>query len=292
MTTTSRFRVLAADGRFLYPYDGQSDDFTPARNVHAWADGIDLVANGTDYRAAKFLAVPADRTVAEFTVAEGRPEPIGYHRHAEVSPLPAFVSVEGWAAFSDSLGTNGSGEPVAGDLYRTERGPQLYRTASIELSGFVDFPIDVLDPTSIVDPDGTFSWSVSAPYLVFGTEYANALPGTLGGIRDRFAQDVERFATHAKVWTHKAKEGVVDGYVRLPYDDKRTFMQKRGRREVPVQGWKDIQFSYPIPANIAGDSKTQAIAAYRTAVADIVASINSITGQVCAACNGDGLVRA
>jgi hypothetical protein len=290
MTTTPKFRVPAADGRFLYPFDG-GDEFGGQLRVHEWADGVSVVQTG-NWRSPKFLAVPADRTVAEYLVSAGRPEVLSYRRTVDNPELPETIAAADWEAFAEKFGLDDDEDYLALRFYDAERAEQQYVTRGIDLSAYVDFPIDVLDPESVVDVDPAFTWCAALPYLVFGDEFANALPGTLKNIGEQFGKEVEKLAPHAQVWTHKVKEGIVSGYVRLPYDDNRIFMQKRGRREVPVQGWKDVQFSYPIPSNISGSSKREAIDKYHAEVAGVVTAIESITGKVCSACNGDGLVGA
>ena len=179
MTEISTFRAPTADGRMMYPFDDRS--FFGAD----WITPADFVKAPGKYNSPTLVIVAADVTEIEYRKPLRR-DVVGYSRNGTSEAFPETLSVEDWEDFRTSLGYDDDSDLwIADRLYEREYGEQKYETGSIDLSGYADLPVNVLDPASLLDADSTFEWEVAAPYLVFGSIYASAMPGALGGIRER-----------------------------------------------------------------------------------------------------------
>jgi hypothetical protein len=283
-TETKQFRAPTADGRMMYPF--AAFPLTRAE----WVTPVDTIKAPGGYHAPTLLIVAADVTEIQYRTPNRR-EVIGYTRIGTNDAFPAQLTADAWEEFRDSLGYDDENDVwIAARLYDTVLADQEYTIESLDLSGYSDLPADILDPASVSDPDGTFEWEVGAPYLVFGSAYSNAMPGALTNIRERLAKEVEKQVPHAKIWTHKAREGVVDGIISLRYEDSRTYPVKVGRKTTQRLSSKDYSFSFPIPIRIVALSKAEAIAQFDAMVTEISGSIDAAGFVACSHCNGDGVV--
>jgi len=290
MTQTPLFRAPTADGRMMYALDGPLQGL----DLSYFGDGELLgpaeVIQRSGYAGQQFLIAPAEATEVRYRRATGPRAITRWTRIREVPAFPETIAATDWAEFAKPLGYD-DGDLTAEEFYRPEYAEQQYEELSIDLTSYRDFPVHVLDPESMDDPDITFTWEVAATHLVFGEVFAPAMPGALTRIRERIAQEVDELTPHAKVWTHKAREGVVDGSVTLHFEDKRTREVKEGRKRVRrVQQTRDWSFSFPIPNVITGSSKADAMRKYREIVDGIVSEIVSKKAAVCSACDGVGVV--
>lgn len=289
---TTKFRAPTADGRFLYPVDGDERQNSIWGGGRDWVDGTESfqVRAGRSYQT--MIAVPADATTAEYRVRDGIPEITGYTRVKDIGALPGTLTVEEWEGFKDELGFDDDGDPIASQVYRPERAEQLYRVESLDLSGYKDLPVDIMDQDSYADPDPSFGWEVAAPYLVFGEAYAPAMPGALTDIRERLVEDVDAALPGVSVWTHKAREGVLSGSVTLTYEDKRTYPVKSGRRTQQRVSTKPFPFEIPIPKNITAATKADAIGKYEDLVRSLVGQVDTRKATICSHCSGEGVLSA
>lgn len=285
MNTTQQFRTPSADGRMIYPLDRQPQGFSE------WLTPVTEIRGMTGFSSKLMIVVDADLTsVAWSKRSDERRTVIRYTRDRENPAFPLTVSVEDWPAFRDSFGFTEDGDSVAENMYSAVFTEQVFTTELIDLSDFIDLPANILDPESIADVDSTFTWQVGAPYLVFGEVYQNAMPGALINIRERLVKAVDSLLPHAKIWTHKASDGVVNGHVRLTYEDRRTYPVKVGRKTVHSQSTKEFSFNIPIPVFISGTNKKEAVDAYNVLLASIVDQITDMKAVVCGHCSGEGVI--
>jgi hypothetical protein len=291
MTQTTLFRAPTADGRMMYALDGPLLGIDFSTFAGAELIGPAEVIQRRGYSGQRFLIAPADATEVRYRRATGTRAITSWTRTRDVPAFPETIAAADWAAFAKPFGYDDDGDFTAQEFYRPEYAEQQYEELSIDLTSYRDFPVNVLDPESVDDPDETFTWEVAAAHLVFGEAFASAMPGALTGLRERIAKEVEALTPHAKVWTHKAREAVVEGSVSLVFEDKRTRAVKEGRKRVRhVAQSRDWSFSFPIPNTLTGSSKADAVRKYRALVDDIVRQIVSKKAAVCAACDGEGVV--
>lgn len=297
MTTTlspdaiQKFRAPTADGRMMYP----TIDRAPFSNFVAWVTPVtEIKGFGGGYNPPRILVVAADVTAIEYTAnSDVRPSVITWTRDRDNAAFPAEISPADWPAFVESLGYDDDDESIAARLYTAQRTAQELVTKTIDLSAYADLPVNLLDPASIEDPDASFDWQVAAPYLVFGEAYAGAMPGALTDVRERLAADVDAGLPGITIWTHKARqEGVISGSVSLSYEDRRTYPFKVGRRTEKRISMHSFPFSIPIPKNIVGQSKADAVAKYRALVAEITGQIAGKNAVACGHCSGEGVIVA
>ncbi|KQO98195.1 hypothetical protein [Leifsonia sp. Leaf264] len=298
--TQKKFRAPTADGRLLYAIDpsdadaldGSSDFLGDTRGITFLTDGVEMVRRSGYGNQPRFLTAPANVAAVQYETSVGSRPVLGHRRTASIPALPEFVSPDEWVILRPSIGTDDDGDYLADAWYRAEYGEQPTEVRTLDLSGYSDFPVDLLDTESLTDPDPSFKWAVSAPYLVFGNEYEYALPGILSGYAERLAKAVDARTT-AQIWTHKAREdSTVSGNITLTFEDKRTYPVKntRGRTTHQASGTKSFSFDIPFPKTIAAKSKAQAIAKFDKLVDEIAEQIAGKNAVVCAHCSGDGVI--
>lgn len=286
---TTKFRAPTADGRFLYPIDG--DRMSDGWDSRAeWVDGTETLRVRRGHTWHTMIAVSGGVETAQYRVRDGIPAIVGYTRVKDIGALPGTLTVEDWESFKAELGFDDDGDPIAAQVYRAERSEQQYRVESVDLSGYKDLPVDIMDQDAFVDPDPTFSWEVAAPYLVFGEAYAPVMPGALTDIRERLVKTVEAALPQAKVWTHKARDGVLSGTVTLNYEDKRTYPMKSGRRTEQRVSTKTFPFEIPIPKNITAVTKATAIRKFEDLVQSLTEQVDTRKATVCSHCSGEGVL--
>lgn len=287
MTQEPQFKTLAADGRTMYPFPDRIADFVD------WVTPVTELRGFGGYGSSRILVAPSDVTTLEYRVTAGRPAVLRYTRDRENAAFPAELTVEDWPAFRNSLGYDDDDEYLADRMYTAQRAPQEYETCTVDLTGYTDLPANLLDPASVEDADSTLTWQVAAPYLVFGEVYAAAMPGALIEVRERIAKDVQTALPNINVYTSSARtDGAVKGSVTLTYEDRRTHPIKVGRRTENRVDTKLFTFSFPIPKNIVGSSKADAVAKFQAVVDEIVGQITSKKAVVCGHCNGEGVIVA
>lgn len=288
-TAPTLFRAPTADGRMMYPAPVQ----TPFDGFVAWVTPVAEIRASSAHNAQRLLIVDAAATEIEYTVWSAvKPTIIRWTRDRESAAFPAEILPADWAAFRESLGHTGSDydEYVADGMYTAQFTDREQESRTIDLSVYTDLPFDILDITSIEDPDVSFTWQVSAPHLIFGDMYAAVMPGALTDLYERFAKDAEAALPGVKIWTHKAREGVVSGHVELRYEDNRTFSHKVGRRTVTLPRTMNHSFEIPVPKIIVGTSKVDAIAKYRTVLDEVLSQIADRKAVTCGHCDGAGLI--
>jgi hypothetical protein len=288
MTQEQQFKAPTADGRMMYPHAARLPGFV------AWVTPVTELKGFGGYNAPKLLVVTADVTEIAYTAnSEVRPTVITYSRDRDNAAFPAEISPADWPEFRDSIGYDDDDNSLADRLYTAVRTPQEVVTRTVDLTGYLDMPVSLLDPESVIDSDASFTWQVAAPYLVFGEVYAGAMPGALIDIRERLAKEVAVALPYVSVYVHSARtDGVVSGSVTLGYEDRRTFPVKVGRRTEQRPSSKLFTFSFPIPKNIIGSSKADALMKYRALVEEITGQIADKKAVVCSHCSGEGVIVA
>ncbi|WP_159602466.1 hypothetical protein [Agromyces humi] len=291
MSEAKRFRAVAADGRMLYPFPGRVLE-------GAWGR-TDWVTEGVEVRRSmgtrgELLIVPAALTEVAYRVEDTTAAVTTWVCRSENPHLPDTVPGDAWDAFAKPFGYDEDGHYNAASWYKAEIAGVQHVVKTIDLTGFEDFPANLLDPASTLDPDPSFTWAPSPAYLVFGEWFGDAVPGALVGFSERLVKMVEdRLPSHVKVWTHEHKSGLVKGSVTLQFEDRRTFpLLRTDKRRKQQFGVSTQSFSFEIPfaKTIPAKSKAAAIAEFHRTVDAIVAQIDVQKPAVCAHCSGDGVV--
>ena len=272
---TTLYRVPTADGRYLYPISDLP------RSIDAWtvASGpVDVVTHGGTYNAQKFLAAGDVPSVTYTTRSSG--ELLGYRLGRKVPGATEQISVAEYEELDDD----------AQDLYSQVRGDDVITEHTIDLTGFVNIPVDVIGADMMADPAPELEWQPGLPYIVYGPGLAHVLPGNLVRVRKLIAERVKGRLPHVTVYTHDADKGLVHGTVALRFEDNRTYPVKDGRRTRQAPSTQTFKFEFPLPLTIAGKTKAEALAALDQHVDTIVSSIEDVRPVVCAHCDGKGVV--
>ncbi|MFE6967102.1 hypothetical protein ACFVAJ_18460 [Agromyces sp. NPDC057679] len=295
MSEQKKFRIPTADGRMMYLFPNREAFGSGWDNPRWVTEGVELRYH-RDHRGiiGAILITPAGVDKVEHKTQDRSAAVTTYVKVTDNPLLPETVSEDDWEKFAYPFGTDEWEDYAARAWYRKEVSGAVDVIETIDLSDFEDFPADVLDPASVEDPAPGFEWRPSPAYLVFGEEFGNAVPGTLTGFSERLLKDVESRLSKAKVWTHEHAKGVVRGYRKLKYEDRRTFPlhrpDKRKRQEYGIST-KQFDFEIPFTKNLSAASKVQAMKKYQSLVDSIVEQIDNREVDVCAHCSGAGIVE-
>ena len=177
MTQTPLFRAPTADGRMMYALDGRLQGMDLTFFAGDTLVGPAEVIKRRGHVGQSFLIAPAGATDVRYRRPTGTRAITQWKRTREVPAFPETIAAADWAAFAKPLGYDDDGDFTAEGFYQAEYAEQQYTELSIDLTSSQDFPVNVMDPKSMDDPDETFAWDVAATQLVFGDAFAPAMPG-------------------------------------------------------------------------------------------------------------------
>lgn len=269
------FRVPTADGRFLYPLTERLPFRHEAPNE---AGQLETVRLGPRLEDTTFL-VAGDEPSVTYTTRSSGPL-LGYKLNRSIPGATENITADEYAELDYD----------AQDIYTQVLGDDILTEHVIDLSVYRDLPVNILDPASLEDPALEYTWEPGLPYVIYGQAMGMFVPGALVGVREAIAKAVAKRVPHATVWTHKAREGKVEGHISLTFEDGRTYPVKEGRRTRQVKSTANFGFEFPIPANISGTSKAAAVAELNRLIDNIVDSIDDTRPVSCAHCDGKGVV--
>lgn len=301
---SKQFRAPTTDERMIYPVDR---DKIHNRSSITWLHGAEYVEQAVGQGWGKtqgYVIVAPDATTASYTLP--KPGEIVSYELNDVAAEPIratlspTLSPAEYEQAKTTFGYDDDEYPYLARWYTAIRDEPGVTRHDIDLSGYADFPVDLLNPDALPDdPEPELLWIVAPTHLAFGAAWANTLPGEIRIERDVLGERVKALTpAGTTIWSHKFREGVFDGHIFLAYDDgstSTTSYQPIGTRSPKKRvtqtkkRTKQINFTFGMQTVFAAPSKAEAVAALNTYVASVVAEINGYGIAVCSHCDGDGI---
>ncbi|MFA5709346.1 hypothetical protein [Mycolicibacterium sp.] len=255
--------------------------------------GERVVESATVHAAGGFVVL--EPGAVDFTV-EGQPRTektvklLRFERLAEVPELPDVVATE---AQMDEL--RGRWENVDA-FYRRITDETVVALPTARTRSLADARIVEVNETEI--PADARGWTVAPEFTGIPAPLSALVPGTLGGVPELIAEQLQSQATRVRVAPPRFKEPAttLTAEFDAAFSDARTKLVKenplntrRNAKRVKVVDTRYVQLQATVPVTITADSLELAHAQIKGIVGAIRARIAE-PHVVCATCAGHGLV--